>query len=172
MSVELAELPGAASRVRPGKHLTFILGRESYGVTVQKVREILRLPDITPVPRMPAYFKGVINLRGKIIPVIDLRLKFGLSRADTTDRTCIVVVQGTLPGNSTLQMGMIVDAVEEVLNINAPDIESTPAFALDMDTAPILGLAKIKGAVKTLLDIDQIVSAASVPGPTSATDNA
>jgi purine-binding chemotaxis protein CheW len=149
--------PPEATRAAAGKYLTFLLGRESYGIQVLKVREIIRLTDITAVPRMPNYVKGVINLRGKIIPVLDLRQKFGLPVAEATERTCVVVVQVRLASGTTTQLGVIVDAVEEVLQINASDIEETPDFGGNFDTDCILGMAKIRGAVKTLLDIDWVV---------------
>jgi len=152
----------ATNKALAGKYLTFVLGKESYGVAVLKIREIIRMQDITLVPQMPDYIKGVINLRGKIIPVVDLRLKFCLSKAETTERTCIVVVQVSLPSRSTLAMGMVVDAVEEVINIGAADIEETPDFGAKLDTEYILGMAKIKGAVKTLLDIDKVVAAETI----------
>lgn len=141
-----------------GKYLTFRLGSEFYGISVLKIREIIRMQSITLVPQMPAFIKGVINLRGKIIPVIDLRIKFDMAPQSETERTCIIVVQVTLSNRNLLQMGMIVDAVEEVLNIGAADIEETPDFGAKVDTRYILGMAKVKGAVKTLLDIDRVVS--------------
>jgi len=147
-----------------GKYLTFVLGHESYGIAVLKIREIIRLTDITSVPRMPGYIKGVINLRGKIIPVVDLRLKFGLGSADTTERTCIVVVQVSSSTGVPTSMGVVVDDVEEVANIAAADIEETPDFGTQLDTACLLGMAKIKGSVKTLLDIDRVVSGEREPG--------
>ena len=148
-----------APAAQAGKHLTFMLGREYYGVPVLKVREIIRLCDITPVPQMPDYIRGVLNLRGKIIPVADLRLKFRLASSQNTDLTCIVVVQVSLPDKSKTMMGLIVDAVDEVVNIAPTDIEPTPDFGATLDTSYILGMAKIKGTVKTLLDIDKVVTA-------------
>jgi purine-binding chemotaxis protein CheW len=145
-----------------GKHLTFVLGHEHYGLPVLKVREIIRLCEITPVPQMPDYIKGVLNLRGKIVPVADLRLKFRLASSKNTDLTCIIVVQISLPGKSSAIMGLIVDAVEEVVNIAAGDIEPTPDFGAALATDYILGIAKIKGAVKTLLDIDKVVAAVNL----------
>ncbi len=141
-----------------GKHLTFVLGREHYGVPVLKVREIIRLCDITPVPQMPDYIKGVFNLRGKIIPVADLRIKFRLAKVENTDLTCIVVVSVNLADKSSALMGLIVDGVEEVVNLTAADIEPTPDFGTALEADYILGMAKIKGTVKTLLDIDRVVS--------------
>ena len=162
MTSVVADGAATTQRAVAGKYLTFVLGKESYGVAVLKIREIIRMQDITLVPQMPEYIKGVINLRGKIIPVVDLRIKFGLSKAETTERTCIVVVQVALQGRSALAMGMVVDAVEEVINIGAADIEETPDFGAKLDTEYILGMAKIKGAVKTLLDIDKVVAAETI----------
>src|SRR6187401_897694 len=113
---------------KPGRYLTFRLGQESYGFQVLGVREIIRLCPITPVPRMPDYVKGVINLRGKVIPILDLRLKFRLARVEMTERTCIIVVQVNTTAGARMLMGLIVDAVEEVLNIAAGDIEEAPDF--------------------------------------------
>lgn len=151
---------GIASKLA-GKHLTFVLGREHYGVPVLKVREIIRLCDITPVPQMPDYIKGVLNLRGKIIPVADLRVKFRLASTENTDLTCIVVVQVALADKTNTLMGLIVDAVEEVANLTAADIEPTPDFGGDVQADYILGMAKVKGQVKALLDIDAVVSSVS-----------
>lgn len=157
-----AVVTAGKSRALAGKYLTFILGREAYGIEVLKVREIIRLVDITPVPQMPHYVKGVINLRGKIIPVVDLRLKFELGEAKTTERTCIIVVQVNLPSGSKTQMGAIVDGVEEVVNISGSDIEEPPDFGAALATDYILGMAKTKDSVKTLLDIDRVISAATI----------
>ena len=140
-----------------GKYLTFALGEESYAVDVRKVREIIRLTNITTVPQMPAFIRGVINLRGKIIPVIDLRVRFGLPHAATTDKTCIVVVQIQTGANLRRETGLIVDNVEEVLNLSATDIEETPDFGTQVDTEYLLGMAKIKGVVKMLLDLDRVL---------------
>lgn len=144
-----------------GKYLTVVLANEAYGIAVLKVREIIRLQKITPVPQMPAYVKGVINLRGRVIPIIDLRAKFGL-QADTTERTCIVVVQVKFAAEHVVQMGLIVDAVEEVTNLTKDEIERTPEFGATLDTEYILGMAKVKGQVKTLLDIDRVIAPETV----------
>lgn len=160
MSTELAK-PEAVKKMA-GKYLTFALNGEFYGIDVLKVREIIRLTEITAVPQMPAYVRGVINLRGKIIPVMDLRLRFGFPESASTDQTCIVVVQVRLPDGKATQMGLIVDGVEEVVNIAAGEIEETPDFGAQLSTDYIIGMAKIKGAVKTLLDIDAVISAAAV----------
>ena len=147
-----------ATRNLAGKYLTVGLGGEAYGIAVLKVREIIRLQKITPVPQMPDFVKGVINLRGRVIPIIDLRVKFGLP-AETAERTCIVVVQVKLPSAAFVQMGLVVDAVEEVANLTAEDIEPAPGFGVQIDVRYLLGMAKVKGAVKTLLDIDRVVAA-------------
>lgn len=144
-----------------GKYLTFVLGQEAYGMPVLKVREIIRLCELTTVPQMPEYIKGVINLRGKIIPVVDLRVKFRLGDAHNTEHTCIVVVDVALTGAAFAQMGLIVDAVEEVVNIAASEIEPTPDFGMSLHADYILGMAKVKGRVKGLLDIDRVVTAIS-----------
>lgn len=149
-------LPDPASAAA-GKYLTFLLGAESYGISVLKAREIIRLTAITAMPRMPDYVKGVINLRGKIIPVMDLRTKFGLAQAEAAQRTCIVVVQLTLAAGHQTQMGLVVDDVEEVVNIATSEIEPTPDFGAQLDTRHLLGMAKLKGAVKSLLDIDRVL---------------
>lgn len=142
---------------REGKYLTFSLDREEYGIGILKVREIIGMMRITPVPQTPEYVKGVINLRGKVIPVIDLRVRFGIDGIDYTDRTCIVVVEvGTV--SARLQMGVIVDSVSEVINIKLGDIEDTPSFGTNIRTDYILGMAKTGGSVKILLEIDRVLS--------------
>ena len=147
----------AAAQTAAGKYLSFRLNQESYGIAVLKIREIIRLQPITAVPQMPSYIKGVLNLRGKIIPVIDLRIKLGFSQINDNEHTCIIVVQVASAAKASLQMGLIVDAVEEVLHIASSDIEETPDFGSRQETEFILGMAKIKGSVKTLLDIDRVV---------------
>ena len=145
--------------VRPGKYLTFRLGREEFGIRVMQVREIMGLLEITPVPHTPTHVKGVINLRGKVIPVVCLRSKFGLSATEYTARTSIIVVQ--VDGGKMLA-GVIVDAVSEVLNVAAGDIEDAPDFGSGSETSYLLGMAKIKNSIKILLDIDQVVMASEL----------
>ncbi len=140
-----------------GKYLTLTLGGESYGIAVTKVREIIRPMKITLVPQMPNFVKGVINLRGKVIPIVDLRLRFQMPEVPATERTCIVVVQVMLGNGTEALMGLVVDGVEEVANIPAADMEPTPDFGTCLDAAYIIGMAKVKGAVKTLLDIDRLL---------------
>ena len=157
MATATSVAPTSATSNLAGKYLTVVLDNEAYGIAVLKVREIIRLQKITPVPQMPDFVKGVINLRGRVIPVIDLRVKFSL-KAEFAERTCIVVVQVKLSNDLTVQMGLIVDCVEEVVTLNASEIEPTPDFGARIDTTYLLGMAKVKGQVKTLLDIDRVVA--------------
>ena len=142
---------------KEGKYLTFTLAEEEYGIGILKIKEIIGMLPITSVPQTPEFVKGVINLRGKVIPVMDLRLRFGMSSIDYSDRTCIIVVEiGGQAG--TILVGIVVDAVSEVLNIKGDDIEKTPTFGTELNTEYILGMAKMGGGVKILLDIDQVLS--------------
>jgi purine-binding chemotaxis protein CheW len=166
MSSAVIEKPGTtAADQRAGKYLTFLLGREEFAIRVLKVREIMKIQDITGVPQTPGYVKGVINLRGKVIPVVDLRLKFCLPEMEYTPRTCIIVVQ-VQSGGVSLQTGLIVDEVSEVLNLASADIEDTPDFGegAGSSTSYLLGMAKVKGKVKILLDIDQVLSSQELHG--------
>ncbi len=143
---------------REGKYLTFSLAEEDYGIGILKIKEIIGMMPVTTVPQTPEFVKGVINLRGKVIPVIDLRLRFGLEWLDYTERTCIIVVE--IEGSSgTIQIGIVVDSVSEVLNIKKEDIEDTPAFGVKININYILGMAKMGGGVKILLDIDSVLNA-------------
>jgi len=141
---------------KAGKYLTFRLDKEEYGLVITKVVEIIGIIDCTPLPRTPDYVKGVINLRGKVIPVIDLRLKFGLPEEKYTEKSCIIVVE-IYDTVGMLNIGIIVDSVSEVLNITPDDLEETPRFGVQVNTEFILGMAKGKGVVRTLLDIDKII---------------
>jgi purine-binding chemotaxis protein CheW len=151
---------------RAGKYLIFHLGSEEFGTDVLKVREIMGIQDITTVPQTPAYVKGVINLRGKVIPVVDLRLKFGLPPEEYTARTCIVVVW-TRQADVDTMVGIIVDGVAEVLTLTESDIEDTPDFGPGVETPYLKGMAKVKGKVKILLDIDEVLSTSELNGLTS-----
>ena len=155
--------PALRSEERAGKYLVFHLGKEEFGIRVLKVREIMGIQDITAVPQTPGYVKGVINLRGKVIPVVDLRLKFGLPEIEYTQRTCIIVVQVEAEAHGML-MGIVVDGVAEVLNLVPGDIEDTPDFGQGVVTPYLLGMAKIKGKVKILLDIDQVLTSQELHG--------
>jgi purine-binding chemotaxis protein CheW len=143
---------------REGKYLTFTLAEEEYGIGILKIKEIIGMMPITSVPQTPDFVKGVINLRGKVIPVVDLRRRFGMEAIDYTERTCIIVVE--IQGQAGMVMiGIVVDSVSEVLNIKKEDIEETPTFGTRLNTDYILGMAKIEGGVKILLDIDRVLSA-------------
>ncbi|MCP3875748.1 MAG: purine-binding chemotaxis protein CheW [Desulfobacteraceae bacterium] len=147
--------------IKTGKYLTFSLEEEEYGIGILKVKEIIGMMPITSVPRTPEFVKGVINLRGKVIPVMDLRLKFSMGEIPYTDRTCIIVVEiDSL--DSTVLIGIVVDAVSEVLNISKDEIEEAPTFGSKLDTDYILGMAKMEGGVKILLDIDRVLSAKEI----------
>ncbi|MCL4784146.1 MAG: chemotaxis protein CheW [Bryobacterales bacterium] len=150
---------GATNREgdRGGKYLVFHLGQEEFGIQVLKVREIMGIQDITAVPQTPHHVKGVINLRGKVIPVVDLRLKFGLPEQEYTQRTCIIVTQVNSEAGPML-MGIVVDGVAEVLNLATAEIEDTPDFGDGTATPYLLGMAKVKGKVKILLEIEQVLT--------------
>ena len=152
----------SVTAARGGKYLTFALGKEEYGLEILKVREIIGFMEITAVPRTPAYVKGVINLRGQVISVIDLRAKFTMEEAARTEETCVIVVEIGGPGGRKLSMGIVVDRVSEVLNIAAEHIEEPPSFGTSVDTGFILGMGKIGQAVKILLDIDKVLSSQDV----------
>lgn len=148
---------------RAGKYLTFRLANEEYGLEILKVREIIGLMDITKVPKTPEYIRGVINLRGKVIPVLELRLKFGMDAKQDTEETCIIVVDIAGEAGSVL-MGILVDAVSEVLDIQSEEIEDPPSFGAGFDTRFILGIGKVKNTVKLLLDIDRVLTGVEVTG--------
>lgn len=143
--------------VQEGKYLTFSLGNEEYGIPILKVREIIGMMDITHIPRTPEFIRGVINLRGKIIPIMDLRLKFGLEEKAYNERTCIIVVEMSVSG-SKRQIGVVVDTVCEVVNIQKGDIEPPPQYAANIEEGFITGMGKVKGKVVILLDIEQVLS--------------
>jgi purine-binding chemotaxis protein CheW len=140
-----------------GKYLTFTLAGEVFGLPILKVREIIGLMDITPVPHAPAHVRGVINLRGKVIPVVDLRRQFGMAAVEAHERNCIIVVD-VLARGRLVNVGILVDGVSEVLDIASADIEPPPLFGNGLNTDFILGLAKAGGTVKILLAIEQILA--------------
>lgn len=144
-----------------GKYLTFCLGSEVYGLQILKVQEIIGIMKVTRVPKTPEFVRGVINLRGKVIPVVDLRLKFRLEKKDDTERTCVIVVQ-TTTGRVETTIGIIVDEVSEVLDIEESRIEPPPSFGSSVDTDFILGMGKVLERVVMLLDIDKVLSAGEV----------
>ena len=141
---------------KEGKYLTFALGPEEYGLEILKVREIIGYMEITAIPQTPNHVKGVINLRGQVIPVIDLRAKFGMDTAEVTEETCVIVVEAN-QGKRKFSTGVVVDHVQEVLDIAGEDIEDAPQFGSSVDTEFILGMGKIGGKVKILLDINKIL---------------
>lgn len=155
---------------KEGKYLTFALGPEEYGLEILKVREIIGYMEITAVPQTPNHVKGVINLRGQVIPVIDLRTKFGMETAEVTEQTCIIVVEIS-QGNHKFSTGIVVDRVQEVLDIAGDNIEEAPQFGSSVNTDFILGMGKIGESVKILLDIDKVLAGEDFRNMTSPTHN-
>ena len=145
------------AKTKGGKFLTFFLAGEEYGIEILKVHEIIGVMPITRVPRTPGFILGVINLRGKVIPIVDLRLKFSMASKDTDEETCIIVVRV-----NGVQMGILVDKVSEVRDIASGDIEDAPFFGADVETDYIMGIGKFEGKVKLLLDIDKVLSSQEV----------
>jgi purine-binding chemotaxis protein CheW len=143
--------------LKGGKFLTFLMANEKYGLEILKVREIMGMMDVTSVPTTPAFVRGVINLRGKVIPVVDLRLKFGLEAKEDTQRTCIIVVHLTHTAQE-MTMGIIVDEVSDVLDIDQNQIEPPPSFGANIRTDFILGMGKVDQKVMTMLDIDRVLT--------------
>ena len=144
------------TRAQAGKYLTFALGKEEFGIEILKVREIIGYMTITAVPQMPSYVRGVINLRGQVIPVIDLRSRFGMESIEITDQTCIIVVDISHDKRS-FNAGLIVDRVQEVLNIEQDNIDDAPEFGTDVNTDFLLGIGKAGSVIKLLLDIDRVL---------------
>jgi purine-binding chemotaxis protein CheW len=157
-----SEMQPATDR-RAGKYLIFELGNEEFGVSVLQVKEIMKMQQVTMVPQTPAFVQGVINLRGRIVPVLSLRSKFSMSEAEYTDRTCIIVVRVETQGGEQA-IGIIVDSVVEVLFVSADDIEDTPDFGGEVKTTYLRGIAKSKGKVKILVDIDRVLSSQELGG--------
>ncbi len=138
---------------RGGKFLTFFLGEEEYGLEILKVQEIIGLMSITRVPRTPGFVRGVINLRGKVIPIVELRSKFQMEGVEDTEQTCIIVVQ-----TQGVQFGVVVDRVSEVVDLSSDSIEDAPEFGAEIDTDFILGMGKTGSRVRILVDIDRVLS--------------
>lgn len=162
MSTQTLDLPRTSAN-RGGKYLTFVLGKEEYGLAILKVREIIGFMEITAVPRTPEFVRGVINLRGQVIAVVDLRAKFGMDKTERTEHTCIIVVEMVQEGRK-LSTGIIVDKVSEVLNIAAENVEDAPAFGCGVKTDFIVGMGKIGHSVKILLDIDRVLTDQELTG--------
>ncbi|MDL2227110.1 chemotaxis protein CheW [Deltaproteobacteria bacterium OttesenSCG-928-M10] len=163
-SQSIASKGRAASQ--EGKFLTFSLAGEEYGISILKVREIIGMMPIRTVPQTPGFVKGVINLRGKVIPVMSLRLKFGMEEVDYTEKTSIIVVDVSSAAEKMIHIGIVVDFVSEVINVRSSDVEPAPAFGDTLNTDYILGLAKINSSVKILLDIDRVLSVEELGGLT------
>ncbi len=151
LSVEHQDIESVEAQ--EGKYLTFGLASEEYGLEILRVREIIGIMDITMVPQTPEYIKGVINLRGKVIPVVDLRTKFGMETTEYNRETCIIVVDV-----DSVLMGIIVDTVSEVLDIQKEEIEPPPSFGAKLSTDFIMGIGKIKDKVVILLDVEQVLT--------------
>lgn len=144
--------------LRGGKYLSFALADELYGLEILRVQEIVGMMPVTRVPRLPEFVAGVVNLRGRIIPVIDARSAFRMERAPVTDRTCIIVVNVDRPDGGRTVIGMIVDEVSDVLDLAEEAIEDTPSFGIEVDTAFIRGVGRFEDRVVLLLDIDNVLS--------------
>ena len=159
MSTQARPIEGTehSETARGGKYLTFTLDNEEYGIGIMKVKEIIGLMPVTPVPRTPEFVRGVINLRGRVIPVIDLRLRFGMESAESTERTCVIVVEIGSPSGPVM-VGVVVDSVSDVLNIKEEDIEGDLTFGASLDTEYIFGMAKMENGVKILIDIDKVLT--------------
>ena len=151
------------TRAKPGKYLTFALGPEEFGLEILKVREIIGYMEITAIPQTPAYVQGIINLRGQVIPVVDLRTKFTMETENATTETCIIVVE-TMQGPEKFSTGIVVDRVRDVLDITADQIEDAPGFGHCIETSFVLGIGKIGNSVKILLDIDRVLDSVDLMG--------
>ena len=154
-------ISGKAMLGKEGKYLSYVMGDQEFGIDILKIKEIVGMAPIRSLPQTPPYVKGVINLRGRVIPVLDLRLKFGMAQTEFTDRSCIIVLELGFNG-TPVNIGIAVDKVSEVLDIKASDIESTPSFGTNIDTSHILAMATMDKGVKILLDIDNILSGKEV----------
>lgn len=140
-----------------GKYLTFYLAQEEYAVEILKVQEIIQMQAVTKVPKVPGFVRGIINLRGKVIPIIELRVKFGMEPVEDTDKTAIVVMK-IHNGENDVTMGIIIDDVKEVKDLEAYNIEASPSFGTELDTEFIMGICKSETNVSILLDIDKILT--------------
>ncbi|VAX37814.1 Positive regulator of CheA protein activity (CheW) [hydrothermal vent metagenome] len=154
----MTSIETTSNEANENKFLSFRIGKEEFGVEILRVREIIGVIDVTPLPQTPDYVKGVINLRGKIIPVIELRTKFGLDAKEYTEETCIIVVEVSDGGEEHFHMGVIVDSVSEVLDIHRDHIEPAPRFGNSLNTSYIFGMGKVNNQVLILLDIDRVMT--------------
>ncbi len=161
--MQLIKQPAAALAEEHAQYLTFMLHDELYAVGILAIREIIEYGQLTPVPMMPSYIRGVINLRGSVVPVIDLQARFGKGRSETKRRTCVVIVE--VAGEDGLQqLGMLVDAVNEVLEIPAADIEPAPSFGTRIKSEFIGGMGKVAGRFVILLDIQNVLAVHDLAG--------
>jgi len=157
--------------VEQEQYLTFLLAGEEYAIGILKVKEIIEYDTVTTVPKTPRWVRGVINLRGAVVPVVDLGLKFGLEERPVTKTTCIVIVEGQLEGQSTL-MGVMADAVSQVMDIAAGDVQEVPTFGTRIKVDYLQGMAQLGKKFVLLLDIDKVLSADEVQDLRAATTNA
>lgn len=157
MNEQLNEAKNEKTQNNLNKFITFFLENEEFAVDIKKIKEIIGIMEITSVPNTPEYIKGVLNLRGKIIPVIDLRTKFGMEFKEYGERTSIIILE-IQTDNGKVNIGTIVDTVTEVIQISDEQIEETPNFGVEVDTTFIIGMARIKDKVKIILDIDKILT--------------
>ena len=157
-ATNLSESASIATDTTAGRYLTFVLAGEEYGLEILKVREIIGVMDITPVPQTPAFVAGVINLRGTVVPVINLRLRFGMEAVEQTAETCIIVVDISWDGGDAVMMGIVVDTVSEVVDIDGDHVDPAPPFGEGVTTDYILGMGKVGEKVKILLDIDKVMT--------------
>ena len=168
MSTVTTDKKGGGMASLAGKYLTFRLAAEEYGLEILKVQEIIKMQDITKIPRAPGFVRGVINLRGKVIPVVDLRLKFDMQTLETTVKTCIIVVQ-VKKATFTVTMGIIVDEVNEVLDVNGEQIEPAPEFSAVVEASFILGIGKVGKKVVILLDVNKVLASGEIDALTKET---
>jgi len=157
------EILRAKCERRTGKYLTFSMAGQEYGISIMNVKEIIEVMPITPVPQAPSFLKGVINLRGKVIPIVDLRTKFGLAEREHMDRTCIIVLDAKVRSNGSLT-GIVVDSVSDVLHIKGSDIEDNPSYLAGPNTEFILGMAKVDKSLKLILEVDKVLSGMELLG--------
>ncbi len=160
--------PMSSDTVSAGRYLTFRLGAEAYGIEVLAVQEIIRSTTVTMVPQLPSHLRGVINLRGRIVPVVDLRRRFGLPAEAEGDRACIIVVQFRSAARGIVPIGLLVDTVEEVMSISEAEISPPPDFGCTVNVAFLRGLARVHGMVKALLDIDRVLTGEQLSDAVSA----
>ena len=143
------------------QYLTFLLAGEEYAIGALRVKEIIEYATVTTVPGTPAYVRGVINLRGSVVPVLDLAVKFGLAASPVTKRTCIVIVEVELGGEGTV-LGILADAVSQVVGLSPDEIETPPAFGTLVRVDYLLGIGKVGEKFVLILDVDRILSAAEL----------